>query len=118
MGASKKGRRSIVYQSQTFIWWVGEDEESCGEVWLNIVSDDKSIVLSYRVGEGDFYIISKGRMFQRQKTSGCWEWYVYPMESPPLVITPKFVFGLVAWAVDGNGAVRYDTKGDGGAGKK
>lgn len=57
-------------------------------------------------------------MFQRQKTSGCWERYVYPMESPPLVITPKFVFGLVAWAVDENGAVRYDTKGDGGAGKK
>lgn len=114
MGISKKGRRSIVYKSQAFVWWVGKDEESCDEIWLNIVSDDKNIILSYRVGEGGFYVISKGRIFQGKKTSGSWERYSYPMKSPPLVITPGFVKEMIAWAVDGSDAVRRNNINSGG----
>ena len=66
MGVSKKGRRTIEYNNQTYVWWVGKDDDSCDQVWLNIVSDDKSIVLSYRVG-GDFFIISKGKCFKGKK---------------------------------------------------
>lgn len=109
MGVSKKGRRSIVYKSQTFVWWVGEDDESCGEIWLNIVSEDKNVVLSYRVGEGDYYVVSKGRIFQGKKTSGYWERYAYPMKSPPMVITPDFVHRMISWAVDGGGADYWNT---------
>ncbi len=105
MGVSKKGRRNIKYNNQTYVWWVGKDDDSCDQVWLNIVSDDKRIVLSYRVGEGDFFIISKGKMFQGKETSGRWEYYEYPMNPPPFTVTPSFVYDLIAWAVDGNSAV-------------
>ena len=103
MSVSKKGRRSIEYKNQTFVWWVGKNEDDADKIWLNIISDDKKIVLAYRVGEGDFHIVSKGCLFQGKKTSGCWERYSYPMKEPPMVITPKFVYGLIAWAVDGTG---------------
>lgn len=105
MGVSKKGRRSIKYKNQTFVWWVSKEEDSCDEIWLNIVSEDKSIVLAYRVEGGDFFVRSKGRLFQGKKTSGCWEIYEYPMKEPPIVVTPKFVSELIAWAVDGKNAV-------------
>lgn len=103
MGVLKKARRSIEYKGQTFIWWVGTNKDDEDKIWLNIVSDDKKIVLAYRVGEGDFSIISKGRFFQGRKTSGCWERYQYPMKESPMIITPKFVHELIVWAVDGKG---------------
>ena len=52
----------------------------------------------------DFFIISKGRVFQGEKTSGCHEKYWYPLKEPPMVITPKFVYELIAWSVDGKNA--------------
>lgn len=108
MGVSKKGRRAVPYKKHTFVWWVGKDPDSCDQVWLNIISENKSIVLSYRVGEGDFFIISKGRMFQGKATSGRWEYYKYPMASPPTAVTPNFVYNLIVWAVDGDNAIRLD----------
>ena len=80
------------------------DEEACGQIWLNIVSEDKRIVLAYRVGEGDFFVVSKGRVFQGKTTSGRWERYEYPMKEPPVAVTGKFVYGLIEWAVDGRDA--------------
>ena len=104
MGVSKKGRRRVEYKNQIYIWWVAKNEDDEDKVWLNIISEDKNIILAYRVGEGDFFIISKGRVFQGEKTSGCHEIYWYPMKEPPMVITPKFVYELIAWSVDGKNA--------------
>ena len=104
MGVSTKGRRSIQYKNKNFIWWVGQNGDDMDKIWLNIVSEDKSIVLAYRVGEGDFFIVSKGRIFQGEKKSGSWENYWYPMKEPPMVITPQFVYDLIAWSVDGKDA--------------
>lgn len=106
MGVSKKGRRSIKYKEETFVWWVGKDNESEDDVYLNIVSEDKRLVLAYRVGEGDFFIISKGRFFQGEKTSGCWERYWYPMKEPPMTVAQRFVYELISWAVDGRDAAK------------
>lgn len=104
MGVLKKGKRCIKYNNLSFVWWVAEDEDLCDSIWLNIVSEDKSIILAYRAGEGDFSVTSKGRKFQGKPTSGCWERYRYPMEEPPMIITPRFVYNLIAWAVDGRNA--------------
>ena len=104
MGVAKKGRRKMKYRNQTYIWWIAKNEEDEDKVWLNIVSEDKNIILAYRVGEGDFFIVSKGRVFQGEKTSGCHEEYWYLMKEPPRVITPKFVYELIAWSVDGKNA--------------
>ena len=30
----------------------------------------------------------------------------YPMKEPPMVVTPKFVYDLIAWSVDGRDAKR------------
>ena len=104
MGVSKKGRRRVEYKNQIYIWWVAKNEDDEDKVWLNIISEDKNIILAYRVGEGDFFTVSKGRVFQGEKTSGCQERYWYPMKEPPMVITPTFVYELIAWSVDGKNA--------------
>lgn len=101
MSVSKKGRRSIKYKNQTIIWWVGKNSDNEDKIWLHVVSDDKKIVFAYRIGEGDFFVVSKGCLFQGKKTSGCWERYWYPIKEPPMVVTPKFVLALIVWAVDG-----------------
>ncbi len=43
-------------------------------------SEDKSIVLALPLGTEKDYIISKGRLFQKKKTSGTWERYLLPIE--------------------------------------
>ena len=104
MGVAKKGRRRMQYGNQTYIWWIAKNEDDEDKVWLHIVSEDKNIILAYRVGEGDFFIVSKGRVFQGEKTSGCHEKYWDPLKEQPMVITPKFVYELIAWSVDGKNA--------------
>ncbi|MDO5417916.1 MAG: hypothetical protein Q4F29_11990 [Lachnospiraceae bacterium] len=110
MGVSKKGRRAICYKGMKFVWWVKKEADLCDEPWLTVVSMDKRIILSYRVGEGDFFVISKGMIFQGKETSGEWERYWYPMKQPPMIITPSFVQNLILWAVDGRGAQKIGTE--------
>ena len=105
MGISKKGKRTITCHQKQYVWWVKEDEEDFGTVWLNIVSSDKMLVLSYQVGEEALFVVSKGRLFQGKETSGVWEYYYYPFQqAPPSIITPRFVQELIFWAVDGQEA--------------
>ena len=100
MGVSKKKRRILSYHGMEFIWWVAPNEEDCDKVYLHIVSADKSIVLSYKVGDGSFVIISEGRTFQGHRTSGKWERYGIPFQEPLMLVTPRDVEMIVAWAVD------------------
>lgn len=107
MGISTKGRRTLVYEEKEYLWWVKKEPDDCDRLWLTAASLDKSLLLSYRIGEGDFFVVSKGRIFQGVETSGNWEYYEYPFNSgPPMVITPGFVRELLAWAVHGRGAKR------------
>lgn len=110
MGVSGKGRRTLRFKEREFIWWVSPEEDDCDKIYLNIVSEDKSIILSYRVGDGSFVIISKGRIFQGHKTSGNWETYSIPFKDPLMIVTPGDVKRIVEWAVDGRGAVPIGTK--------
>lgn len=105
MGVSAKGRRIFVYKDIKFIWWVGTRDNDCDKVYLNIISEDKKIKLSYRVGNGCFVIVSKGRFFQGHQTSGCCERYPIPFKEPLMVVTTKDVVLIVQWAVDGRNAV-------------
>ncbi|MDE7414762.1 MAG: hypothetical protein K2N44_00300 [Lachnospiraceae bacterium] len=103
MGVSAKGRRRIQYQGQNFVWWVAPDSDDCDRIYLNIVSEDKSIVLAYRVNGESFRIISKGRRLHGEKTSGKWQLCKIPFREPLMVVTPKDVVQIIAWAVDGKG---------------
>ncbi|MDE5699786.1 MAG: hypothetical protein K2I96_20675 [Lachnospiraceae bacterium] len=108
MGVSAKGRRRISYQGQSFVWWIAPDGDDCDRVYLNIVSEDKSIILAYRVDGESFRIISKGRRLHGEQTSGKWQWCWIPFREPLMVVTPKDVAQIIAWAVDG----RVDRRND------
>ncbi|MDE6054832.1 MAG: hypothetical protein K2G55_13980 [Lachnospiraceae bacterium] len=103
MGVSAKGRRRIQYHGQNFVWWIAPDSDDCDRIYLNIVSEDKSIVLAYRVNRESFRIISKGRRLHGEKTSGKWQLCKIPFQEPLLVVTPKDVTQIIAWAVGGKG---------------
>lgn len=105
MGVSKKGRRTITYKDQKYIWWVEPYEDDCDKIYLRILSEDKSLILRYRVGDGSFIVVSEGRMFQGKKQQGTAKLYRLPMEEPIDVATPKIVVELVEWAVYGRDAV-------------
>lgn len=110
MGVLGRGRRKLRYKGTKFYWWVGADGEDCDKIYLNIVSEDKSIILSYKAGDGSFMVISKGRSFQGHKTSGNWELYSIPFKEPLMIVTPRDVERIVEWAVDGGGAVPHRVK--------
>ncbi|GFI23299.1 hypothetical protein IMSAGC011_02087 [Lachnospiraceae bacterium] len=99
MGVTAKNRRRIQYKGQNFVWWVAPNDDDCDRIYLNIVSADKSIVLACPIGDESFSVISKGRYFQGEKTSGCWEYHKIPLDSPLMYVTPKDVAQIIAWAV-------------------
>lgn len=107
MGVSAKGRRRISYQGQDFVWWVAPDGDDCDRMYLNIVSADKSIVLAYRVDGESFSVISKGRGLCGRKMPGTWQRCRLPLDEPLMVVTPRDVAQIIAWAAgDGTGEDR------------
>ena len=104
-GVATKKRRRLKYKEQEFVWWVAPNEDDCDKIYLNIVSLDKSIVLTYHLGDGSFAIISSGKRFQGQEMKGGSRLYRIPMKDPLMIVTPKDVEEIIAWAVDGNNAI-------------
>lgn len=106
MGVSTKGRRKIVVGDQRYVWYVAPDDETPYHV-LNIVSDDKRLILSCPLLAGTEYIISKGRVFQTQGTNGVWNRYLLPFGVPDAV-TPKFIERLIVWATQDSDTIPID----------
>ena len=102
MGVSKKGRRKITVDGQDYVWYAAPDDDS-PFVMLNVISEDKSVILACPLGTGKSYVISKGRSFRGKQTSGCWERYLLPFEVPD-VITPEFAQQLILFAVSDTSA--------------
>ena len=100
MGVMKKGRRKITVSDKSYVWYVGSDYDSPYHI-LNIVSDDKALILSCPLKTETAYIISKGNMFQNEKTDGNWKRYLLPFDVPE-IITPKFVSDVIFWAEQNN----------------
>lgn len=98
MGAAAKHRRKITVNGENYVWHISPDDDSpfyC----LNIISEDKRLVLCCPLKTGLAYVISKGRVFQGRQTSGCWERYLLPF-CIPKPVTPKFVSELIRWAAE------------------
>ena len=89
MSVQKKFRRKINVDDTQYVWYVSPDDESPYNV-LNIISDDKCVILSVPLNVGKDYIINKGRSFQGQRSSGNWERYLLPV-SVEKEITQKFI---------------------------
>lgn len=103
MGVRKKGRRKIVCNGKIYIWYVNLDYDSPYCV-LNIVSEDKTLILQTPLNMTTPYVIVKGNVFQKKKTDGIWHRYLLPFDVPDIV-TPKFVFKLISWSTQVKNAV-------------
>ncbi len=110
MSVATKNKRKLVYKDIVYYWCVYQDWDSCGQLILNVMSEDKALFLTYPIGEVVPYVVSKGRFFQGKETNGCWNRYLLPFEGEE-VITPKFVAKLIAFATEGTEAVEYGVKG-------
>ena len=109
MGTAAKGRRKIIVAGKMYRWDVSLDCDSPFHI-LNIVSEDKTMILSCPLKTEIPYIISKGKIFQKHKTNGGWNRYLLPFYVPE-TITPKFVSDVILWSTQSEKAA--ETKWDG-----
>ncbi len=104
---SKRNRRKIVRGGKSYVWYILEVET----LFLHIISEDKTLILTIPLNAPKPYAVSKGRAFQGGKTSGCWERYFLPFALPK-AITPKIVADIIDWAERGESAVRTQYGGE------
>lgn len=118
MGVRKKSRRKITCGGQNYVWYVLTGDRDYWErvasnnwetPFLHIISEDKSLVLTIPLTAPKPYAVSKGRIFQGNRTSGCWERYLLPFDMPKSV-TPGFVAEIIEWATNGENAVSVSYK--------
>ncbi len=86
MSISTKRRRKIIVGDREYVWYVAEDDDSAYDV-LNIVSDDKYLILSCPLKTGKDYVISKGRVFQKKEIHMGWSRFLLPFSIPDAVPT-------------------------------
>ena len=103
MSIGTKGRRKIIVGNKVYYWNVALDDDSPYNV-LNVISEDKCLILSCPLQTKVEYVISKGRRFKTKKTNGCWNRYILPFHIPD-IITPKFVEQLITWSTEETDAV-------------
>lgn len=96
MGVAKKGRRKITVSDKRYIWYIELNYDSPYHI-LNIISEDKTLIISSPLETESPYIISKGKIFQDKRSNGVWNRYLLPF-SVPEIITSKFVSDVIFWA--------------------
>ena len=106
MGASKKGKRKMIYKDREFYWYMNftEDWECSHNLpQLNVVSEDKKFLISYQPQQKNDnpYIIIKGTEFIGLENLGTWERVKTPNWQVEK-ITPEFVRTLIDWCFDEN----------------
>lgn len=110
MSIRSKGRRRIIVDEKTYFWYVALDDESPYNI-LNIVSNDKYLILSCPLQTKTEYVISKGRIFQGKETKEGWSRYLLPFHIPKS-ITPKFVEQLIVWSTQNTDAIKIKWNGN------
>ena len=96
MSIRRKGRRRIIVGGRRYTWYVAPDDDS-PLLMLQIVSEDKYLILTCPLRTDPVYVISKGRCFQARPSNGLWNRYMLPFALPD-AITPEFVAKLIVWA--------------------
>ena len=95
LSISTNSRRRIIVGGHTYIWYVAMYNNTPYNV-LNIVSDDKYLILSCPLHTKAEYVINKGRIFKTKETSVHWKKNLLPFVIP-YAFTPKFVEKLIVW---------------------
>lgn len=109
MGVGKRSRRKICVENKKYVWYVSKDCDSPYDI-LNIISEDKSLIVSCPLKTETAYLISKGLTFQNQETSGVWNRYLLPFLIPE-IITPVFVAKIISWATKDANATLIEWNG-------
>ncbi len=89
MAVRTKGRRRITVDNKLYVWCVALDFDSSYYV-CNIVSEDKSVVISCPLETEIPYAIFKG-------SQPHWKRFALPFDVPD-IITPSFVSRVILWA--------------------
>jgi hypothetical protein len=95
MAISKKGKRKIIYNEELFFWYIKKDDDY-GTDYLNIVKEDRSVVIYYRINQiNDEFIHPKITVQKSPRLkSGLYNFF------PPLsdeIITSKTVSRILKW---------------------
>lgn len=104
MSVRTKGRRKIIVNEKSYVWYVKLDDDSPFHI-LNIISEDKKFIISCPLKAKVPYVISKGLVFQNKQSDGHWERYLLPFRIPE-IITPQFISKVILWATQGEQAVK------------
>ena len=95
MAFSKKGKRKIIYNEEEFFWFIRRDDDSYTD-YLNIIKEDRSIIIYYRINQISDEFIHPRIFIQRSSRlkTGLYNFF------PPLsdeIITPKIVSKILNW---------------------
>jgi hypothetical protein len=104
MPIATKGRRTIIVEGRTFLWWVTEsiEDDFVGSLVLTVCSEDRSVLARYGLGQDDDrYAVVLGPRFQGLPDSpGPWRRFACPPFGRFDQITPKDVAAFIQWCTD------------------
>ena len=95
MALSKKGKRKIIYNEEIFYWYIKSDEDY-GTDYLNIIKEDCSIVIFYRVNQISDEFIHPKVFIEKSNRLKTGLYCFFPPLSDE-IITPKTVSMILKW---------------------
>ncbi|MDQ0170583.1 hypothetical protein [Paenibacillus tundrae] len=104
MGVRKKYKRKIVRFNRLFYWYVEPDIDDEGIIKLNIVSEDKKLIVTYEVGQHNIknkppYIVIIGEELEGWTTEYIGYRRVLTPQWSDQIITPKLIGEIIDWCL-------------------
>ena len=112
MAFSKKGKRKINYNGEIFYWFVKKDEDYDID-YLNIINENQSLVIFYRVNQISDEFIHPKIFIQKSSRLKTGLYCIFP----PLmdeIITPKTISSILKWHAETDTSitpVKYQSSG-------
>lgn len=108
MGIAKKNKRKLIFQEQTFYWWISDEfDGNRGMLAVNIATEDKAFLVKYYAiqnQEMNRHLAVIGKDFPgMQRKKGNWERFVCPDFIPSFHnngIGPRHIQSILEWCYD------------------
>ena len=95
MGISKKGKRKIIYNEELFYWFIQRDEDY-GTDHLNIIKEDCSLIIFYRVNQIRDEFIHPKVFIKKSSRLKTGLYPFFPLLSDEIT-TPKTIINILKW---------------------
>lgn len=103
MAISAKGRRRIEVDGASYLWWIGQDDDSLGAITLTVVSSDKRFFVKYPLVAFDHRVVVLGPDFRDRTDCGRqWRRFRCPAFGSVEILAPGAVAALVRWCKTGS----------------